>query len=239
MDFDLSGKISPFLSRKQLSEFFRPLENPVDHDLTKRHISSQIDQHLGFRIKHIEEILQTKAKRLAPEKQFDQWGPMLHDGAQTWVGLDFQILQTTYHDLKTIFEAIKPDFNQRIIDLGAGYGRLGIFLHHFYPRSEFLGLELVEERVKEGNRVLSQLEAISKKMEACDLSKISELPEGDIYFIYDFGSVDHIKHILEMLKHTPKKRLVVKGKIARQVMLKDDDYGEGIKLKKLDDVYLY
>lgn len=160
-------------------------------------------------------------------------------GTQTWVGLDFQILQTTYHDLKNIFETLRPGNNQRIIDLGAGYGRLGIFLHHFYPRTEFLGLELVEERVREGNRLLSLLGSIEKKMKVCDLSKISELPEGDIYFIYDFGSVDHIKHILEMLKPTSKKTLVVKGKIARQVMLKDQDYGEGVKLKKCEDVYLY
>lgn len=229
MDIDLS------LSK----EIFRQLQSPVDHDLTKRHISSQIDLVLGFNIKQIEEKLQARARMLVPESHFDQWGPTLHGGAQTWIGLDFQILQTTYHDLKTLFEVIRPGPNERIIDLGAGYGRLGIFLHHFYSKTEFLGIELVEERVNEGNRILKGLHSVNKKLISLDLSDLDELPEGDIYFIYDFGSVDHIKKILDKLKETPKRMLVVKGRIARQMMLKDEDYGEGTKIKKLEDVYIF
>lgn len=233
MEFDLYAS-------RSANDVFRPLQTYVDHDLTKRHISSQIDHALGFNIKHIEEILQSKAKGLAPDKQFDQWGPTLHGGAQTWVGLDFQILQTTYHDLKSIFEIIKPKNGECIIDLGAGYGRLGIFLQHFYPRTKFVGIELVQERVDEGNRILEKLKSTNKKLIAFDLSELTELPAGDIFFIYDFGSVTHIKKILEILKHTPGRRLlVVKGRIARQIMLQDVDYGEGIKIKKLSDVYLY
>ncbi|MFA6237975.1 MAG: class I SAM-dependent methyltransferase [Bacteriovorax sp.] len=224
---------------KNIDDIFRPLLSSIDHDLTKRHISSKIDLDLGFKIKQIEEILKVKALQIAPETNFDQWGPILHSGAQTWIGLDFQILQTSYHDLKALFELIKPRPLERIIDLGAGYGRLGIFLHRYYPIAQFLGIELVEERVKEANRVFRTLNAFNKEMIALDLSAISELPEGDIYFIYDFGSVEHIKKILELLKHTPKRMLVVKGKIARNVMLKDEYYGEGIKVKKLEDIYLY
>lgn len=237
MDIDFS--LTKETARSYISEVFHPLLIPVDHDITKRHISSQIDLDLGFNIKTIEEKLQARAKSLMPESHFDQWGPVLHGGAQTWIGLDFQILQTSYHDLKTLFEVIKPHPGERIVDLGAGYGRLGVFLHHFYPKTEFLGLELVEERVQEGNRMLKKLNALNKELETCDLSKLRELPDGDIYFIYDFGSVEHIKRILVILKNTPKRLLVVKGRIARQMMVKDEIYGEGIKIKKLEDVYLY
>lgn len=230
MDIDLStGK----------DDLFRPLQTPVDNDLKKRHISSQIDLALGFNIKQIEEKLQARAKALAPETQFDQWGPVLHGGAQTWIGLDFQILQTSYHDLKILFDVIKPHPGERIVDLGAGYGRLGLFLHFFYPKTEFLGMELVEERVNEGNRLLKNVGCLNKEMVTCDLGKLRELPDGDIFFIYDFGSVEHIRRILVLLKNTPKRLLVVKGRIARQMMLKDEVYGEGIKIKKLEDVYLY
>ncbi len=237
MDIELS--LNKETARHHTSEVFLPLQTPVDHDITKRHISSQIDLNLGFHIKQIEEKLQAKAKSILPETHFDQWGPALHGGAQTWIGLDFQILQTSYHDLKILFEVIRPHPGERIVDLGAGYGRLGVFLHHFYPKTEFLGLELVEERVQEGNRLLRSLHSLNKELATCDLSKLRELPDGDIYFIYDFGSVEHIKRILVMLKHTPKRLLVVKGRIARQMMLKDEIYGEGIKIKKLEDVYLY
>lgn len=239
MDFDLITSHETTNIQKNIVDIFMPLQSDVQHNLTKRHISSQIDLDLGFNIKQIEQILQKKAKMIAPEKQFDQWGPTLHGGAQTWVGLDFQILQTSYHDLKNLFEIIKPGPNERIVDLGAGYGRVGIFLHHFYPKTEFLGIELVKERVNEGNRLLQSLGSVNKSMIATDLNELTELPEGDIYFIYDFGTVTHIKKILDLLKDTKKRLLVVKGTIARQMMLKDDDYGEGIKVKKLEDVFLY
>lgn len=239
MDFDLVTSKERTLHQKSIADIFRPLLSNIQHNLTKRQISSQIDLDLGFKIKQIEQILQMKAKLLAPEKQFDQWGPTLHGGAQTWVGLDFQILQTSYHDLKSLFEMIKPLPFEKIVDLGAGYGRVGIFLHVFYPKTQFLGLELVQERVDEGNRLLQNFRSPNKRMEVSDLNELEELPEGDIYFIYDFGSVDHIKKILHLLKQTPKRMLVVKGTIARQIMLKDEDYGEGIKVKSLEDVYIY
>lgn len=239
MDFDLPLISRHKTSQKSLSDIFSPLNHFVDHSITKRHISSQIDLELGFNIKQTEEILQSKAKNLLPESQFDQWGPVLHGGAQTWVGLDFQILQTSYHDLKVMFEIIRPKAGERVVDLGAGYGRIGIFLHHFYPHSEFLGVEIVKERVDEGNRLLRTLGCHNKKLAAIDLDKMGELPEGDIFFIYDFGSVTHIKKVLEMLKHTPRRLLIVRGQIARQIMLKDEEYGEGLKVKKLEDVYIY
>lgn len=238
MEFDQSLHTLT-LVKKNIDDIFKPIFIPTDHDLTKRHISSQIDLDLGFKIKHIEEILKSRARILAPETHFDQWGPLLHQGAQTWIGLDFQILQTSYHDIKALFDVIKPRPYERIIDLGAGYGRLGIYLHHFYPQTQFLGIELVNERVKEGSRILANLKSLNKKMEAMDLSTLESLPEGDIFFIYDFGSNEHIKMILEKLKATPKRLLIVKGRIARQMMLKDDFYSEGLKVKKLEDVYLY
>ena len=104
MDFDLPIKSDKFQTKPSLKTIFYPLEKDIPSALAKRQISSQIDLDLGFKIKQIEEILQTKAKQIAPKLQFDQWGPVLHRGAQTWIGLDFQILQTTYHDLKILFE---------------------------------------------------------------------------------------------------------------------------------------
>ncbi len=226
-------------SYQNLNEIFSPLLHYIDDGIAKRRISSQIDLSLGFRVKEIEDILKDQARKLLPESQFGQWGPALHGGAQTWVGFDFQIFQTSYHDLKAMFELIRPKAGERIVDLGAGYGRMGIYLHHFYPQTEFLGVEIVKERVDEGNRVLVALGASDKKLAAIDLDKLTKLPLGDIFFIYDFGSVAHIERVLEQLKHTPRRLLVVKGQIAREIMLKDQAYGKGLKVKMLEDVYIY
>lgn len=222
-----------------IAEIINPILIPESHDLSKRKISSEIDLKLGFNIKKIEEILRTKALQIDSNTLFDEWGPMLHNGAQTWVGLDFQILQISYHDLKTLFETIKPRPNLKIIDLGAGYGRMGIFLHWFYPLTHFLGIELVLERVNEANRIYQKLNTSNKKMVMGDLSKLDILPDGDVYFIYDFGSEEHLLKILNLLKEQKGKILVVKGRICHNLMKKDSYWGEGFKIKRLEDVYLF
>lgn len=210
-----------------------------DHALEKRKFSSEFDLALGFKIKKIEETLRAKALSIDPNSYFDKWGPLLHAGAQTWVGLDFQILQCSYHDLYQIFVALKMKPHQKIIDLGAGYGRIGIFLHHFLPEASFLGIELVSERVEEANRIYDQYGLVNKTMVAKDLSKLSELPEGDFYFIYDFGSEEHLLKILELFKQDPGKTLIVKGQILRRLIEKDPFFNEGLRIKKCEDVLLY
>jgi len=237
MEFSVSHE--RHLIRPTIENAYPALAESIDHDLTKRKISSEIDLHLGFHIKKIEETLRTKALQIDPETYFDEWGPLLHDGAQTWVGLDFQILQCTYHDLKILFNTIKPKPGNKIVDLGAGYGRMGIFLHWYYPLTAFLGIELVKERVDEANRIYKELNLQNKKMEVGDLSKIDELPDGDFYFIYDFGSEEHILKILNLLKNEKGKILIVKGRICYNLMQKDPHWGEGFKIKKLDDVHLF
>ncbi len=237
MEFSVSHE--RHLIRPTIENAYPALAESIDHDLTKRKISSEIDLHLGFHIKKIEETLRTKALQINPETFFDEWGPLLHDGAQTWVGLDFQILQCTYHDLKILFNTIKPKPGNKIVDLGAGYGRMGIFLHWYYPLTSFLGIELVKERVDEANRIYKELNLQNKKMEVGDLSKIDELPAGDFYFIYDFGSEEHITKILNLLKNEKGKILIVKGRICYNLMQKDPHWGEGFKIKKLDDVHLF
>lgn len=210
-----------------------------DHALEKRKFSSEFDLALGFKIKKIEESLRAKALSIDPDSFFDKWGPLLHDGAQTWIGLDFQILQCSYHDLYQIFIALKMKPQQKIVDLGAGYGRIGIFLHHFLPSAHFLGIELVKERVEEANRIYAQNGLKNKLMIEGDLSKLTELPSGDFYFIYDFGSEEHLLKIITLFKNEPGKTLIVKGQILRRLLEKDPFFEEGLRIKKCEDVYIY
>jgi precorrin-6B methylase 2 len=212
----------------------------TDHDLTKRQTSSEIDLKLGFNIKKIEEMLRTKALTIDPETLIDEWGPILHNGAQTWVGLDFQILQCSYQDLRSIFQLLKPRPNDKVIDLGAGYGRIGIFLHWYYPLTSFLGIELVRERVQEAMRIYNNLDMNPNKvMIEGDLNELVTIPQGDIYFLYDFGSEEHIKKILKLLKHVNGSILIVKGRICHNIMTKDPNWGPGIKMKKIEDIHIY
>jgi len=216
------------------------IDIPLDHELSKRKISSEIDLKLGFNIKKIEEKMRAQALAIKPGTFFDEWGPILHGGAQTWIGLDFQVLQCTYHDLKNLFSELPMSKVQRVVDLGAGYGRMGLFLHWYYPQKEFLGYELVRERVQEGMRIYEQWGLKRHLLIEKDLTKLCELPEAELYFIYDFGSEKDLKLILERLLNLPHRSLVVvKGRICRNLMLKDSRWENEIKLKKSEDIYLY
>ncbi len=238
MEISLENRTVRHNLRDYLSEF-ESTRTYIENDLQRRKFSSELDLQLGFQIKKIEETLRTKALQIKPDSFFDEWGPLLHDGAQTWIGLDFQILQSSYHDLYQIFDFIKPRANEKFIDLGAGYGRIGIFLQYFFPQTHFLGYELVRERVNEANRIYSLFNMQNKKLIQEDLSKLTKLPDGDFYFIYDFGSDEHLKKILELFKSASGKTLIVKGQICRRIIENDPYFSEGFKLKKCQDIYLY
>ncbi len=235
-------KVSPNFSHEIQEELYNLLtmiQTYETNDLTKRRVSSEIDLLFGFRIKKIEEILRARALSINPDSFFDSWGPILHNGAQTWIGLDFQILQSTYHDLFSIFEEIKPKKNEHFIDLGAGYGRMGLFLHFFYPQTSFLGIELVDERVMEGNRVYANIGLKNKTMVCSDLSQLDHLPEANYYFIYDFGSEEHIRRILDQFQLLKTFTLIVKGQICHRIIKKYYQFHEEIQVKECDDVFIF
>ena len=47
------------------------------------------------------------------------------------------------------------------------------------------------------------------------------LPQADVYFIYDFGQVEHIDHTLQQIKNIAGKRpvkVVVRGKFTKMII---------------------
>ncbi len=184
--------------------------------------SEEIDSKLGFKINEIESNLLLKARELRPQGTMANLGEVLHKGHQTWIGLDPQVLNTPYSELIEMCEILSPGKGELLVDLGAGYGRLGIVLHSLFSDTRFLGYELVAERVEEGNRVLKTFKVGDPSLFQQDLMdpKFS-LPTADCYFIYDFGKVDHIRHtLLELEKKTSHHhfRVIARGKGVRSLI---------------------
>lgn len=184
--------------------------------------SALLDKELGFKIEAIEMELLHKAKVLRPSGNHHTWGEGIHDGNQSWVGLDPQTLQTPYAELKQICELVKPTAGNLVLDLGAGYGRLGIVLNDLCPESNFLGYELVGERVTEANRVYQEMDLKRARMLQLDLTNADfELPAADIYFIYDYGKPVHIQKTLEQLSQMAdhqKFKVVARGSGTRSLI---------------------
>jgi hypothetical protein len=199
-------------------DFFRA---PKHNDQIARQHSILLDKILGFDLKGLEEKLVKQGRMKLPDGSFEYWGPAIHDGAQTWVGLDAQTLNTPYSVLLRICELLDLK-SETVIDLGAAHGRLGLVMGALYPSAHFIGFEYVSERVHEANRIYERWNCSNARCEVQDLFKKDfEMPEVDIYFIYDYGRHDHISATLGQISLEAAKRpirLVARGQATNKLI---------------------
>jgi len=197
---------------------------PKNHEVIKVKHARIIDNLIGFRTQFYEEMLIEDAKKIDPYGSHETWGPSLCGGVQSWVGLDVDTLQTPYADILKMLQMMKLKPFQTVVDLGAAYGRMGVVIGALYVKSFFIGHEYIKARVEEGNRIFRNLDFNKCRLEVADLSKSDYvLPEADIFFIYDFGDVEHIQKILFKLQHLSKIRhlkIGVKGKFTKELISK-------------------
>lgn len=193
---------------------------PAGHEGARAHAEA-LDLRLGVEVARIEAELLGRARYINPEGNHASWGASIHKGNQTWVGLSHQTLQTPYAELRSMCEALKLEAGL-MVDLGAGYGRMGLVLHGLYPQMAFLGYECVAERVKEGNRIFEKYQCYNARLIEKDLTDLAfELPEADYYLIYDYGTIPHIRHTLKQLEKLADRRkfkLIARGKGTRSLI---------------------
>ena len=158
--------------------------------------AKKVDKLLGYKITKIEVKLNKKFR------SYDQ----LHDstnrkqhfkGAQTWIGLHPQVLQTPYCDIYHALNLIKDIDIKHVVDIGAGYGRVGIVLRAISSSIKFTGYEVVKERQIEGNRIFEKFGLENASIELRNVSDFGfYLPKAQVYFIYDFSDAEDICEIL-------------------------------------------
>mgnify|MGYP003393027289 FL=1 len=184
--------------------------------------TDQLDVQFGFLANEIERSLLGRARAANPEGDMDSWGRGLHDGSQTWIGLAPEVLQTPYDELDRMCQNLDLSEDAHVVDLGAAYGRMAFVLHHHRPLAHFTGIEFVPERVDEGNRVFERHNLNRARLIQDDLSREDFLvPLADVYFVYDYGNVEHIRHTLEQLKFlagTERFQVVARGKGVRSLI---------------------
>lgn len=218
----LEGSSLSLADKRRLANHQEFFETPKANDVIRRQHANMVDKILGFRLKYIEEMLVAEARGFEPDGSHESWGPTLHKGVQTWVGLDLQTLQTPYSECLRILQLLKIKPYQHVIDLGAAYGRMGVVIGGLYIKNSFTGYEYVKGRVEEGNRVMKELGFSRCQLIEQDLFDPKfELPEADIYFIYDYGQVEHIDHTLKQIEAVAHKRpvkIVVRGKFTKRII---------------------
>ncbi|MCO4753872.1 MAG: methyltransferase [Bacteriovoracaceae bacterium] len=186
-------------------EFFRfPMDDYQDAQLH----SSLIDNILDIPVSDTEKLLRQKAQAIQSGGTVESWSAALHDGSLTWVGLNPAQLQTPYAEICELLDDMKLSPGQRVIDLGAGYGRMGVIMGHLYPECEFLGYEMAQERVDVGNQAYADLKLDSAKLFGRNIASDDfELPVADHYFIYDFGNLPDMKRLIAKLDQLADQKI--------------------------------
>jgi len=170
----------------------------------EKKLSAEIDQRLGFRFSNEASSEQTET-------------------AQTWSHLSPQVFQTPYPELHRIILEVDPHAKAKNwVDLGAAYGRLGLLLAVYRSEANFIGIEVLSERVHEAHRIYKIHDVPSEGMRTGDCAQ-DPLPRADIYFIYDFGHESDVNAALEKLReHASKQgiRVVGRGRRVRDLIEK-------------------
>jgi hypothetical protein len=158
-----------------------PDYGPALYSAAKEH-AAQVDAWLGIPVGEIEATL------LDPK-----------DTEERWIGRPPEIFLTPYVELRHWLERVRPEGT--VVDLGAGYGRLGFVMARHWPEARFLGFELVENRVRAGTEAFQRFGARSATLVQANIAALQwELPTASTYFIYDFGSRSSIERILEKFR---------------------------------------
>lgn len=174
--------------------------------------AAAVDRWLGLRIDETE-------SRLAAR---DAGRAARGEGQEIWLERGPATFLTPYSELREIVERLPLADGDSVVDVGAGYGRLAFVLARHRPRCEFVGLELVPERVAEANRVLAARGVERAAMLEFDAQKrANEIPSASTYFIYDFGSRSAIDSALVALKSIARSRpiaVVGRGRASRDAI---------------------
>lgn len=179
-----------------------------------------VDAWLGLEVARTEERIVSRAGR--------ESAPGADRGQQLWIGLPPRALLTPYTELRLMLELLAPPPGSLLVDLGAGYGRMGFVLARHRPGSLFVGFERVEERVSEGTRALARAGCGQARLECRDLEARDFIPpRAFAYFIYDYGSREAIARTLRDLMTIAREapiRVIGRGRATRDRIEREEPW---------------
>jgi hypothetical protein len=125
-------------------------------------------------------------------------------------------VQSGYSTILLALHGMRAERGSRVVDLGSGYGRVGLVFALLRPDMKITGYEYVPHRVDVSNRAAESLGLQDSLHYAVqDLSSVSfSIPDADVYYMYDPFSDDTYRHVLEQLVAVSKSRaitIVTKG----------------------------
>ena len=125
-------------------------------------------------------------------------------------------VQSSYATTLNTIRYLNPSSGTRFVDLGSGYGRVGLVLGLLRSDVQFTGYEFVEDRVQIANDSATHF-GLDQHVHfyTQDLSSPDfRIPEAEFYYIFDSFTDETYKHVLEQLVNIGKNlkiKVITKG----------------------------
>lgn len=197
-----------------MSELFE-----FEHQLVMK--KNQLNQHLGYTLYRTFDILD-ECFNLNYKSELSL---NLHANSPERIYLNSGVaVQSSYAALLMALRYLKIPGGSRFIDLGSGFGRVGLVVGLLRPDIQFSGYEFVSHRVDIASAA-SQSLGISTKVKFFeqDLSaKDFFIPDAEIYYLYDPFTDDTYKHVLAQLNEIAARKkinVITKGNAKLHLLL--------------------
>ncbi len=202
---DTEQKIFSQVSLKLMSELFN-FENNLNFDKKNRNQDLGLTMYRTFDI--FDELLDLHY--IIDEKASeDTKKERLYEGAGLGV-------QSSYATTLNTIRHLNPKSGTRFVDLGSGYGRVGLVLGLLRSDVQFIGYEFVEDRVQMANDSAVRF-SLDKHVHfyTQDLSAPDfKIPEAGFYYIFDSFTDETYRYVIDQLIQIGKNlkiKVITKG----------------------------
>jgi hypothetical protein len=120
-------------------------------------------------------------------------------------------VQSGYSTILMALRHLQLTPGMRVIDLGSGYGRVGLVLGVLHPDVNFVGYEYVPHRVEISNTTVQNFGLQScVQFLAQDLSSAEfQVPDADVYYLYDPFSEETYRYVLSQLVAISERKKII------------------------------
>lgn len=130
-------------------------------------------------------------------------------------------VQTSYASILTLLKHLAPKKGARFVDLGCGFGRLGLAGGMWREDLNFTGYEFVPHRAAGASRAAERMGLQSHvDFHSQDLGDAAfKIPEADFYYLYDPFTDEVYRHVMARLMEVSNSRevtVITKGDAGRR-----------------------
>lgn len=132
-------------------------------------------------------------------------------------------VQSGYSTVLTALNQLNLKPGDRLVDLGSGYGRVGLVAGLVRDDIYFIGYEFVRHRVDIANQASQNMQLQDRvQFHTCDLSNRSfQIPDAEVYYLYDPFSEETYLYVLSQLVQISRRKkitIVTKGNARGQLL---------------------